>query len=146
MHPEGPAGGPEFNIGPHRYQLADGIFLWQPNGEVLPDHARTLVGVLLEVFQQRGCVLYLLDGRDLKPMGPEARRVLVEALQSVRGGFAMAAFNTSLRGRTTAVLVFSAARLLTGLSFPFKFTTTEAEARAFLTGYRDEQVRLRRDP
>ena len=146
MRQERPADGPELCIGPHRYQIEEDLFHWQPRGEVLSDHARVVVAVVLELYKRFGYVLYLLDGRAGKPLGPDVRRIVVDGLRPLQGSLAMAAFGLSFVERTSGILVFRAARLLTGLNFPFKFVSTEAEARIFLCAYRNSRTQERRIP
>lgn len=146
MRQEGPADGPGLRIGPHHYQIEEDLFHWQPRGEVLSDHARGVVAVVRELYKWFGYVLYLLDGRAGKPLGPDVRRIVVDGLRPLQGSLAMAAFGLSLIERTSGILVFRAARLLTGLDFPFKFVSTEAEARVFLYAYRNRRTQDRRGP
>lgn len=146
MRQVGPADGPGLRIGPHRYQIEEDLFHWQPRGEVLPDHARGVVAIVREIYKRFGYVLYLLDGRAGKPLGPDVRRIVVDGLRPLQGSLAMAAFGLSVIERTSGILVFSAARLLTGLDFPFKFVSTEAEARIFLYLYRNRRTQDRRGP
>lgn len=138
--------GQVLSIGPHRYRVEGDLFLWRPCGEVLPDHARSVVAVVLEVYKRHGYVLYLLDGREGKPLGPETRRIVVDGLRPMYGSLAMAAFGLNGLSRVSGILVFSAARLLTGRDFPIKFSSTEAAARVFLNEYRDGRVRVLNGP
>lgn len=135
--------GPELGIGPHRYCVEEDLFLWRPRGEVLPAHARSAVAVVFAIYQRHGYVLYLLDGREGKPLGPETRRIIVDALRPMHGSLAMAAFGLHGISRISGILVFRAARLLTGLEFPFKFVSTEGEGREFLGQCRAGLVRMR---
>ena len=146
MRHEGPDDDPELCIGPHHYRIEEDLFCWQPRGEVLPDHARGVVAVVLELYKRFGYVLYLLDGRAGKPLGPEVRRIVVDGLRPLQGSLAMAAFGLSFIERTSGILVFTAARLLTGLDFPFNFVPTEAEARILLYEYRKRRTQDRRRP
>lgn len=139
----GLADGPEISIGPHRYRVEEDLFLWRPCGEVLPEHARSVVAVVVAIYKRHGYVLYLLDGREGRPLGAETRRIVVDALRPMRGSLAMAAFGLSGIGRISGILVFRAARLLTGLEFPFKFVASEALARVFLGECRDGLARRR---
>jgi len=146
MRAKEPTDRPALRIGPHHYGVEEDLFLWRPRGEVLPDHARGVVTVVSDIYKRHGYVLYLLDGREAKPLGPDTRRIIVEALRPMQGSLAMAAFGVGWLGRTSGILVFRAARLLTGLDFPFRYTSTDTEARAFLREYRDKRVRVRNRP
>src|SRR5262245_58150605 len=95
MRQKGPADGPALRIGPHHYHVEEDLFLWQPCGEVLSEHARSVVEVVLEIHKRHGYVLYLLDGRQAKPLGPDARRVVIDALRPLNDSLAMAAFGVS---------------------------------------------------
>lgn len=139
----GLGGGQEAGIGPHRYCVDEDLFLWRPRGEVLPEHARGAVAIVLSIYQQYGYVLYLLDGREAKQLGPETRRIIVDALRPMRASLAMAAFGLNGVSRISGILVFRAARLLTGLEFPFKFVASEAAARVFLSECREGLARRR---
>lgn len=144
MPQEGPAVDPVLRIGPHHYRVEEDLFLWQPRSVVLPEHAHSVVSAVLEIHKRYGYVLYLLDGSQAKPLGPEARRVVIDALRPLHGSLAIAAFGVNWIIRGSGTLLFSAARLVTGLHFPFRFSPTEAEARAFLNEFRDERARARR--
>lgn len=78
-------------------------------------------------------MLYLLDGRDGKPLGPETRRIVVDSLRPLRGSLAIASFGMGWLNRVAGLLLFRAAAVLTDFDLPFKFASTEAEARAFLS-------------
>lgn len=145
MHQSGPDG-PVLCIGPHHYRVEEDLLLWQPCGEVLPEHARRVVQVALEIHQRHGYVLYLLDGSEAKPLGPAARRVVIEGLRPLSGSLALSAFGVNWIIRGSGTLLFSAARLVTGLHFPFRFAATEAEARAFLNEYRKQRAQTRKAP
>jgi hypothetical protein len=135
------AAGPTRRIGPHSYRTEGDLFVWQPRGEVLAEHARGVVAVIQDLYKLHGYVLYLLDGREGKPLGPDTRRIVVDALRPMQGALAMAAFGMGWAARASGMLVFSAARLLTGLDFSVGFFSTEAEARAYLGEYRRGRAR-----
>ena len=137
--------GPTRRIGPHSYRIEGDLFWWQPRGQVLAEHARGVVAVIQELYNRYGYVLYLLDGREGKPLGADTRRIVVDALRPMQGALAMAAFGMGWAGRASGMLVFRAARLLTGLDFAVGFFSTEPEARAFLGEYRKGCVRARLD-
>lgn len=123
-------------IGLHRYMTDGDIFAAMPCGEMTLDEAKLLIKVLLAAHQRHGYVLYLIDARQAKPMGPELRRYLLGVLRQMPGTFAVASFNTTLILRTFGLLILNAARLMTGFTFPCKFATSEPEARAFLAELR----------
>lgn len=133
---KGSADGLSLRIGPHQYRIEEDLFFWQPHGEVGPDHARGVVAVVLEIHKRHGRVLYLLDGRDGKPLGPDTRRIVVDSLRPLRGSLAIASFGMGWLNRVAGLLLFRAAAVLTGFDLPFKFASTEAEARAFLSEHR----------
>lgn len=129
---------PVQNIGPHRYVVEDDLFFWQPCGEVLPEQAQVMNEVIASTHQRNGYLLYLVDGRQAKPLGPAARRIAVDGFRTHFGSTVLAAFGTTLLVRTAAFLVLNAARLLSRVDIPYKFLDTEVEARAFLTQYRTQ--------
>jgi len=90
---------PVLRIGPQQYRIEEDLFFWQPHGEVGPDHARGVVAVVLEIHKRHGRVLYLLDGRDGKPLGPDTRRIVVDSLRPLRGSLAITSFSRPPRPR-----------------------------------------------
>lgn len=132
------------SIGPHKYQFERDLLLWRPCGELLLEHSQHLDTLIKDCHRQNGYLLFLFDGREATPLSPDARRTAVDCFRGLSGTVAVAAFNTALLVRTAAFLVLNAARLLSGIDLPHKFTDHESEARLFLETCRPKlQARAR---
>lgn len=136
MSPEAPPRGPVQSIGPHRYIIEDDLLFWQPCGEVTIEQAHIMNATIADAHRRNGYLLYLIDGRQARPLGAAARRIAVDGFRALVGTTSLAAFGTNMIVRTAAFLVLNAARLLSGLDIPSSFVDTEPEARAFLAAER----------
>lgn len=105
----------EATIGPHRYRVAEDVFEWAPQGEVLAEHAQRVCEILGWMLGRYGYVLWRVDARGSVPLGLEARRFYALWLIERRPLLALAAFgSSSALPRTTATLTKQAVRIKSG--------------------------------
>ncbi|MFO0573520.1 MAG: hypothetical protein U1A78_05955 [Polyangia bacterium] len=118
--------------GPHRYQIRGDFILWESHGPVEPPQAHTFAQLLIETSAQHGAAYCLCDGRALKPVPAESRRVYIEYLKRNRLRFALAIFGAPLPMRVAGMLVMNAARLLSLPELHVAYFATEPEAARYL--------------
>lgn len=118
--------------GPHRYCVAGDQIRWEAHGPVLPPEAHLFARLLVRVSTEHGRAYCLADGRDLRPVPAESRRIYVEYLKQHRPAFALAIFGAALPIRVAGQLVIHAARLLRLGELNVQYTGSEAEAAEYL--------------
>lgn len=102
-------------IGPHRYRVAEDVFEWAPQGEVLAEHAQRVCEILTRMLGRYGYLLWRVDARGSLPLGLEARRFYALWLIERRPRLALAAFGiSSALPLTTATLTKQAVRVKSG--------------------------------
>jgi hypothetical protein len=135
--PDPPEGTPaETAIGPHRYRLAEDVFEWAPQGEVLAEHVQRVCEILLRQLGRYGYILWKVDARGSVPLGLEARRFYALWIIEHQPRLALAAFGTSTLPATTAVLTQQAVRIKSGREFQMRNFATQEEAGEYLSEQR----------
>ncbi len=118
--------------GPHRYTVTGDEIRWESHGAVAPAEAHLFAQLLLRVSVEHGRAYCIVDGRELRPLPSESRRIYVEYLKQHRPAFALAIFGTTLTIRVAGQLVVHAARFLSLGELKVHYTQTESEAVAYL--------------
>lgn len=124
-------------IGPHRYRVAEDVFEWAPQGEVLAEHARRVCEILASMIERYGYVLWRVDARGSVALGLEARRFYALWLIEHRPILALAAFgNSSALPATTAKLTKQAVRIKSGHEILTENFASVEEADEYLREHR----------
>lgn len=122
--------------GPHRYCVAGDLIRWEAHGAVDPTEAHLFAQLLLRVSNEYGRAYCLVDGRKLRPIPAESRRIYVEYLKLHRPAFVLAIYGAALPMRVAGQLVVHAARLLSLGQLNVHYTVGEAEAAEVLAAQR----------
>lgn len=122
--------------GPHRYCVAGDQIRWEAHGPVEPSEAHLFAQLLLRISSEHGRAYCLVDGRDLRPLPAESRRIYVGYLKQHRPAFVLAIFGAALPMRVAGQLVVHAARLLSLGELNVHYTANESEAAALLAAQR----------
>lgn len=131
------------SIGPHRFARDADTLRWSPAGEISVEHGGAIMQNVVELAQQHGYVLVLIDGRDSPPLRYEVRRLYVDHVNRHRVRLAVAVWGGQPSSRAVATLAFRAARLLTKMDIEIRYTATEQEALTFLSTQRARFLKRR---
>ena len=119
-------------VGPHAYRLLEDIFHWEPNGEVVLEHARRVCELFQHQIDRFGYLLWRIDARGSIPLGLEARRLYALWFVEHKPHAAVAAFNAGRLPAAMATLTQQAVRLMSGHSFGHHTFDGEDDATAYL--------------